>query len=118
MCGRHRRRLLSDAARLTRTAPRSGPVILWLVGQLHNVGERLCRGEFHCRRLILVKQQTSRPGTVQLRWRYALNPSNGGGTEVIESFEVEDILAMRLYWRALGWIRGSRMTQDMQRTLR
>lgn len=56
--------------------------------------------------------------TVQLTWRYELNPSHGGGTEVIESFELEDIPAMRLYWRALGWVRGPRMTRDMQRTLR
>src|ERR1700740_2412367 len=48
--------------RLICSAPPSGSLILWLVGQLHYVGEGLRRGEFHCHRLILVKQQTSRPG--------------------------------------------------------
>ena len=35
----------------------------------------------------------------------SLNPTSGGGTEVTESFELRDISAMRLYWRALGWVR-------------
>ena len=55
--------------------------------------------------------------TVQLTWRYELTAGNGGGTKVIESFELDDIPAMRWYWRALGWIRGPRMERDMQRTL-
>jgi polyketide cyclase/dehydrase/lipid transport protein/SnoaL-like protein len=55
--------------------------------------------------------------TVQLTWRYQLDPSADGGTDVTESFELEDIPAMRLYWRALGWVRGPRMKRDMERTL-
>jgi hypothetical protein len=56
--------------------------------------------------------------TVQVTWRYKLRPSTGGGTEVTESFVLEDIPAMRLYWRALGWVRGPRMKREMERTLR
>ncbi|ETZ35361.1 hypothetical protein L843_2790 [Mycobacterium intracellulare MIN_061107_1834] len=31
---------------------------------------------------------------------------------------MRDIPAMRLYWRALGWLRGPRLMEDMKRTLR
>jgi hypothetical protein len=55
--------------------------------------------------------------TVQVTWRFSLSPTGGGGTEVTESFELRDIPAMRLYWRALGWVRGPRLKQDMKRTL-
>ncbi len=55
--------------------------------------------------------------TVQLTWCYRLDPSATGGTDATESFELEDIAAMQLYWRALGRVRGPRMKRDMQRTL-
>ncbi|BCO46877.1 SRPBCC family protein [Mycobacterium intracellulare] len=56
--------------------------------------------------------------TVQVTWRFSLSPTSGGGTSVTESFELRDIPAMRLYWRALGWLRGPRLMEDMKRTLR
>jgi hypothetical protein len=55
--------------------------------------------------------------TVALTWRYQLDPCADGGTDITESFELKDITAMRLYWRALGWVRGPRMKRDMERTL-
>jgi uncharacterized protein YndB with AHSA1/START domain len=54
---------------------------------------------------------------VQLTWRYTLAPGTGGGATVTESFQLDDIPAMRLYWRLLGWLRGPRMRRDMVRTL-
>jgi Polyketide cyclase / dehydrase and lipid transport len=54
--------------------------------------------------------------TVRVIWRYRLSAA-GTGTDVTESFELEEVPAMRLYWRALGWARGPRMKRDMQRTL-
>ncbi len=55
--------------------------------------------------------------TVQVTWRYDVSHSMAGGTDVTESFELKDVAAMRLYWRALGWVRGPRMRRDMKRTL-
>jgi hypothetical protein len=55
--------------------------------------------------------------TVCLTWRYVFEPADSGGTLVTEEFELDDIPAMRLYWRALGWLRGPRMVKDMGRTL-
>jgi uncharacterized protein YndB with AHSA1/START domain len=55
--------------------------------------------------------------TIQVTWRYDVSASAVGGANVIESFELRDIPAMRIYWRALGWIRGPRMRRDMERTL-
>lgn len=55
--------------------------------------------------------------TVCLTWRYTFNAADRGGTLVTEEFELDDILAMRLYWRTLGWLRGPRMVKDMGRTL-
>lgn len=56
--------------------------------------------------------------TVQVTWRYDVSPSTAGGADVTESFELQDVPAMRLYWRTLGWVRGPRMRRDMERTLR
>lgn len=56
--------------------------------------------------------------TVCLTWRYTFEPANSDGTLVTEQFELDDIPAMRLYWRMLGWLRGPRMINDMKRTLR
>lgn len=55
--------------------------------------------------------------TVRLTWRYTLAPTTDGRTDVTETFQLEDIPAMRLYWRLLGWVRGPRMQRDMARTL-
>jgi uncharacterized protein YndB with AHSA1/START domain len=55
--------------------------------------------------------------TVCLTWRYTFEPAGSGGTLVTEEFELDDIPAMRLYWRAMGWLRGPRMVKDMGRTL-
>jgi uncharacterized protein YndB with AHSA1/START domain len=56
--------------------------------------------------------------TVCLTWRYTFEPAGSGGTLLTEQFELDDIPAMRLYWRVLGWLRGPRMIKDMGRTLR
>ncbi|OBG99282.1 SRPBCC family protein [Mycobacterium sp. E3247] len=56
--------------------------------------------------------------TIGLTWRYTFEPADGGGTLVSEEFELDDTTAMRIYWRALGWLRGPRMVKDMDRTLR
>ncbi|MDH6194087.1 uncharacterized protein YndB with AHSA1/START domain [Mycobacterium frederiksbergense] len=55
--------------------------------------------------------------TVRLTWRYTFESTDGGGTLVTEEFELDDIPAMRLFWRTLGWLRGPRMVKDMGRTL-
>ena len=49
-------------------------------------------------------------------WRYQLVAS-AGGTDVTESFELEPMLLLRVYWRMLGWARGRRNRDDMRRTL-
>lgn len=56
--------------------------------------------------------------TVQVTWRFSLSPTSDGGTSVTESFELRNIPAMRLCWRALGWWRRPRLEEDMKRTLR
>lgn len=55
--------------------------------------------------------------TVCLTWRYTFEPADSDGTLVTEEFELDDIPAMRLYWRMLGSLRGPRMINDMKRTL-
>jgi uncharacterized protein YndB with AHSA1/START domain len=49
-------------------------------------------------------------------WSYKLEPA-GDGTDVTESFELSPIFPLRLYWAVLGWARGKRNHNDMQRTL-
>lgn len=49
-------------------------------------------------------------------WGYRLEVVDGG-TDVTESFRLADTLALRVYWMALGWARGKRNHNDMQRTL-
>lgn len=49
-------------------------------------------------------------------WKYRFEP-NGDGTDVTESFELDGALPLRIYWTALGWARGKRNHNDMQRTL-
>lgn len=49
-------------------------------------------------------------------WGYRLEEADGG-TDVTESFQLADTFALRVYWKALGWARGKRNHNDMQRTL-
>jgi len=51
-----------------------------------------------------------------ITWRYQLEPS-GGGTDVTESFALQDRFLMRLYWRLLGKARGKTNQRGMQATL-
>lgn len=51
-----------------------------------------------------------------ITWSYELREASGG-TDVTESFELADILPLRLYWSVLGWARGRRNHNDMARTL-
>jgi hypothetical protein len=49
-------------------------------------------------------------------WKYELRP-NGGGTDVTESFELSASLATKVYWAALGRLRGNTNTRGMRETL-
>ena len=50
------------------------------------------------------------------RWRYVLEP-NGDGTDVTESFELQDLWPLRLYWAVLGRARGKTNVDNMRTTL-
>ena len=50
------------------------------------------------------------------RWRYVLSPS-GDGTDVTESFELQNDWPLRLYWVLLGWTRGKTNVDNMRTTL-
>jgi hypothetical protein len=50
-------------------------------------------------------------------WRYRLEPGAGGGTDVTESFELADALALKLYWALLGRWRGRTNQHGMRTTL-
>ena len=49
-------------------------------------------------------------------WRYRLEP-NGDGTDVTESFELANTLALRTYWTLFGWSRGKTNRKGMRTTL-
>jgi uncharacterized protein YndB with AHSA1/START domain len=49
-------------------------------------------------------------------WRYVLEPS-GEGTDVTESFELADVLPLRLYWALAGRWRGRTNEDGMRTTL-
>ena len=49
-------------------------------------------------------------------WRYVLRP-DADGTDVTESFQLEDTAPLRLYWWMLGWSRGRTNNEGMRRTL-
>lgn len=49
-------------------------------------------------------------------WSYRLVEVDGG-TDVTESFQLADTFALKVYWMMLGWARGKRNRNDMQRTL-
>ncbi|HEY7052737.1 MAG TPA: SRPBCC family protein [Mycobacterium sp.] len=49
-------------------------------------------------------------------WHYRFTPS-GDGTDVTESFRLQNSAAMRVYWTLLGPLRGRRNVRDMRKTL-
>jgi hypothetical protein len=49
-------------------------------------------------------------------WRYQLRAVDGG-TEVTESFELPAMGLLKLYWAALGWLRGRTNERGMRQTL-
>jgi len=49
-------------------------------------------------------------------WRYQLRAVDGG-TEVTESFELPAMGFLKLYWAALGWLRGRTNERGMRQTL-
>ena len=50
------------------------------------------------------------------RWRYELTP-RGDGTDVTESFQLQNSWFLRLYWALLGWSRGKTNVDNMRTTL-
>jgi uncharacterized protein YndB with AHSA1/START domain len=49
-------------------------------------------------------------------WRYRLEPA-GDGTDITESFQLADLVMLRLYWKLLGWARGRTNREGMRTTL-
>lgn len=49
-------------------------------------------------------------------WRYRLEPA-GDGTDVTESFELADILPLRIYGKLMGRARGRTNRNGMRTTL-
>jgi uncharacterized protein YndB with AHSA1/START domain len=49
-------------------------------------------------------------------WSYKLEPRDDG-TDVTESFQLADKLALRVYWTLLGWARGRTNRNGMRTTL-
>jgi hypothetical protein len=49
-------------------------------------------------------------------WHYRFTPT-GEGTEVTESFRLNDTPANRLFWLAAGYLRKRRNIRDMRKTL-
>jgi hypothetical protein len=49
-------------------------------------------------------------------WHYRLEPS-GDGTDVTESFRLNQSLPMRVFWLFAGHLRGRRNKRDMRTTL-
>jgi len=49
-------------------------------------------------------------------WRYQLEPT-ADGTDVTESFELANVLFLRVYWALLGWSRGKTNRNGMRTTL-
>lgn len=50
-------------------------------------------------------------------WRYRLEPTADGGTDVTESFELARTIPLRIYWALLGWARGRTNREGMRTTL-
>jgi hypothetical protein len=55
-------------------------------------------------------------GTPVTNWHYAF-ASNGEGTEVTETFTLEQTLLTRLYWALFGALRGRTNRENMRKTL-
>ncbi len=49
-------------------------------------------------------------------WRYDI-ASSGDGADVTESFQLQNMLALRLYWMVMGRLRGRTNVKGMQTTL-
>jgi hypothetical protein len=49
-------------------------------------------------------------------WRYRFEPTDGG-TDVTESFELQDNPGLRLYWALAGWSRRKTNVENMRTTL-
>ena len=50
-------------------------------------------------------------------WRYTIEPRDGGGADVTESFQLADLWPLRLYWALFGWTRGRTNRNGMRTTL-
>ena len=50
-------------------------------------------------------------------WRYEFRATDGGGTDVTESFDLTPVWWLRLYWALMGWTRGKTNRDDMRTTL-
>ena len=55
-------------------------------------------------------------GPVVNNWHYQFTPS-GEGTEVTESFRLEEKPALKIYWAVFGKLRGKTNRRNMQKTL-
>lgn len=49
-------------------------------------------------------------------WHYRLEPA-GDGTDVTESFQLAEVLPLRIYWALAGWARGRTNRNGMRTTL-
>jgi uncharacterized protein YndB with AHSA1/START domain len=50
-------------------------------------------------------------------WRYEIAPGADGGSDVTESFRLDDNIGTKVYWTLLGWARGKTNRNGMRRTL-
>jgi hypothetical protein len=57
------------------------------------------------------------PGKAMNTWSYRLEPAPGGGTDVTESFQLSDVLPLKLYRTLFGWTRGRTNREGMRTTL-
>ena len=57
------------------------------------------------------------PGKTLNNWKYELATATSGGTDVTESFRLEDGLPMKIYWTLFGWTRGKTNRNGMRTTL-
>lgn len=56
------------------------------------------------------------PGGAVNNWHYRLEPA-GDGTDVTESFQLANLLPLRIYWALAGWARGRTNRNGMRTTL-
>jgi hypothetical protein len=51
-------------------------------------------------------------------WRYDIAPGDGGdGADVTESFQLQNLLPLKLYWMVMGRLRGRTNVKGMRTTL-